>query len=126
MPGPTADFDTITLVWAGVTFEGDPVTGELEVVMATAGALLDEDPVNPVSIYSDPIVVPLTTTVVGGKTVGYASFDVPVTDDPDIAGAAGPYTLTERLDNAVGVRRVFSAPRDTPGGKIYLNRLPSS
>lgn len=126
--GPTPDFDQVLLKWAGVDLDGTPSTGRLE-VSYNGGVMLDDDATLPVSIYPTLLVATLTTKneVVDGavKPVGYAEFAVPASDDPDIQGSGGTYTVVERLTNGRGVTRVFLASKDATNGVIWLNRLTS-
>lgn len=131
--GPTPDFDRVTLRWRGVNFDGTPCTGKLQLTYNSAAPLLDDDASEPISVYPAPIVRTLQETVVTvqgengpvDQRVGYASFTVPVSDDPDVQGSGGTYTLVEQLDNGRGRTVTFVASKDTPGGIIYLNRLTS-
>ncbi len=132
--GPTPDFNQVTLKYAGVRLDGAPVTGELSLTYNSTNPLLDEDDTLPVSIYPVELKKTLTTATIQVKdetgafvsrTVGYAEWNVPASDDPDIQGFGGTYTLVERLTNATGQTRNFVASKDAANGVIWLNRITS-
>lgn len=132
--GPTGDWNQVTLRWAGVTLDGQPVAGSLSLTYSSPNPLLDEDATFPVSIYPVELKKTLTTATIQvldengqsvNRTVGYAEWTVPASDDPDIQGFGGTYTLTENLTNARGQTRNFVASKDAPGGVIWVNRITS-
>ena len=132
--GPTPDFDTVLLIWAGVTLDGSPVTGSLSLTYNGSSPMLDEDPELPVGIYPTKLSKSIETRsiivndeegVPQTKTVGYVEFRVPATNDPDILGSGGTYTLVEQLTNATGTTRTFIADKDAPDGTMWISRIMS-
>lgn len=128
MSKPSPDWNLITLKWAGAYLDGTPATGNLSITYG-GGVMLDDDATTPMNIYPKTIVVPLTTLSVlidgAPKEVGYAEVQVPATNDPDIDGAGGTYTLTENLTGVTSGRKDVSFPVDigAPGGVIWLNKI---
>lgn len=132
--GPTPDYNQVTLRYAGVRLDGQPVQGDLILTYNATTPLLDDDPVFPVSIYPVELKKTLTTATIVVKdengadvnrTVGYAEWNVPASDDPDIQGFGGTYTLRENLTNATGQTRNFVASKDAANGVIWINRITS-
>lgn len=130
--GPTPDFDQVNLFWAGVNLDESPASGTLELRYNRTDPMLDDDAQLPVAIYPTNQVKTISTTimlvegesgVLEERAVGYASWRVPATNDPNIQGSGGTYTLTEKLDNGLGVVRTFVADKDA--GSIWLNRITS-
>lgn len=125
---PSPDWGSVTLKWAGTYLDGSPATGSLTVTY-NGGVQLDDDPVMPVNIYPAKLTVqiePRTLTTIDGKTmqVGYAEVQVPASNDPDIQGSGGTYSLTESLYKGAGRTDVpFVADLNAPGGVIWLNRI---
>lgn len=133
--GPTPAWNGITLKWAGVTLDGQPITGKLKLTYNLPTPLLDTSGSIPISVYPTELSKDLTTAIVQypddagvmqDHTIGYASWVVPATDDTDIQGNGGTYTLTENLLNAKGQTRVFTASKDVVGGVIWLNQITST
>ena len=131
MPGPTPDFDTVSLVWWGNYLDGSPATGSIE-VSYDGGVQLDPSTDKPVSTF--PIVMTATITpksvqiadkngVQRTVAVGEATFQVPVSNDPDIQGGGGTYKVVEKLDQGGGRTFHVVADKDAPGGVIKLNEV---
>lgn len=128
MPGPTPDFDVVTLKWAGVHLDGTPATGKLQLTY-NGPVLLDNGP-TPVGIYPVALqtLIGRQTIVETGRSfeVGYVEWQVPASNDPDIVGSGGTYTLTEILDRGKGRTFSFIADKDAVGGVIWLNLVAPS
>lgn len=127
MVRPTPDWNTVTLKWAAVFLDGTPAKGSLTLEY-NGNIMLDDDPVLPVNIFKRPLTVPIETKPIEieGQTrqVGYAEFQVPASDDPDITGSGGTYTLTENLTGGGGRKGfTFFADAAAPGGVIWLNKI---
>lgn len=127
--GPTPDFSRVTLKWAGTYLDGTPCDGML-VLTYNGGPMLDDDATMPVSIYPVGLRTPITTAqvVVGPTTyvVGYTEWSVPASNDPDIIGSGGTYTIEEMLNRGGGRKFSFVADKDAPGGVIWTNKLAGS
>lgn len=127
MPKPSPDFDLITLKWAGTYLDGAPAQGSLQLTYG-GGVMLDDDLATPINIFPKQIVAPITTlsVLIGGemKEVGYAEFKVPATNDPDIDGGGGTYSMTESLlDVSTGRTVTFPVDVNAPDGIIWLNKI---
>jgi len=131
--GPTPDWNQVVLRWAGVNLDGTPCAGTLSLTYNATVPLLDDDAVLPVSIYPVELTKTLTTATIAltdangatvNRTVGYAEWLVPASDDPDIQGFGGTYTLVEKLANGKGQTRNFVASKDA-ADPIWLNRITS-
>lgn len=81
-----------------------------------------DDGEQPISIYPTRIEKKLTETVLDGVTVGYATFDLPATNDPDVFGSGGVYLVDEDLASGEGVTRAGIVDRDA-SGVVWLNRF---
>ncbi|MBM6622683.1 hypothetical protein JTF08_13790 [Micrococcaceae bacterium RIT802] len=129
MAQPSPDWNLVLLKWAGVRLDGTPCTGQLKFTYNGAGKfMLDDDPETPLSIYTAELSVQLVTKMVlfegVPREVGYAEIWVPASNDPDITGAGGTYTCTEKLDGSVGQAPFqFVADIDAPDGVIWLNKV---
>lgn len=133
----TPDIDLITIVWRGVYRDNSPATGDIE-LKYNGGVELDvaNGDNKTVAIFPKVItnpILPATITVKNKNgddvsvTVGQAIFQVPASNDPDITGSGGNYTLTEVLDNGEGRVYTFPVDKDTPGGTLYAHEIaPSS
>lgn len=127
MAKPSPDWDLIKLRWAGVFLDGSPCEGSLE-LKYSGTVMLDDDPITPLSIFSRPLVLPITTTqvLIDGvqKTVGYAEILVPASNDPDIEGSGGTYSFTENLNGGGGRKNIsFPVDKDAPNGEIWLPKV---
>ncbi|RCK68253.1 hypothetical protein DT076_16520 [Desertihabitans brevis] len=125
---PSPDWNTVICRWMGNHLDGSAALGNLKVVYNGAGPLLDPDPTNPMSVFVNPLIVPITTTtlLIDGETreVGFCQFELPASNDPDIVGGGGSYSFTEDLKKGGGRKDVpFIADKDAPDGVIYLNTL---
>ena len=130
MLAPSPDWNLVTLKWAGTYLDGSPATGYLSLEY-NGGVMLDDDATTPLNIYPAKLSIPLTTMniMVSGESrqVGYAEVQVPATNDPDIKGAGGTYTLTESLNKGGGRTGIsFVADVTAPGGVIWLNKIMPS
>lgn len=127
--GPTPDFDRISLKWAGVFLDGTPCAGSL-VLTYNGGPMLDDDQTTPVSIYPVGLSTQIGQLTIpvgdGATTVGYVEWSVPASNDPDIAGSGGTYTIEEKLTRGGGRKFSFVADKDAPGGVIWTNKLAGS
>ena len=127
MAKPTPDWDLVTLKWAGVYLDGTPARGSLHLDY-NGTVMLDDDPELPINIFRRRLTAQLTTTqiMIDGqqREVGYAEFQVPASNDPDITGGGGTYTLTEELVGGGG-RGSFSFVADiaAPNRTIWLNKI---
>lgn len=127
MPMPSPDWDAVTLKWAGTYLDGTPCKGYLTLTY-NGGVQLDDSTTLPVNIYPLPLNVPITTkdiTIDGDvRQVGYAEVQVPASNDPDIKGSGGTYTLTESLSKGGGRQNAsFVADINAPAGVIWLNKI---
>lgn len=120
MPTLTPDLTKVTVAWAGVNTAGQPALGRL--IVQYKGAVMLDDGTTPISIYPQRIVKTLTAQVVGGVNVGYASFDLPATNDPDVFGSGGVYVVTEDLDDGEGVTRAGIVDLNSTG-TVWLNKF---
>lgn len=128
---PSPDWNLVTLKWAGTYLDGAPATGSIVLTYNATGPLLDDDATTPVSIFPTTITVPIvaTTMTIGGvaRQVGYASIQVPASNDPDILGAGGTYSFTETLSRPGGRTSVsFVADIGAPAGVIWLNKVAAA
>lgn len=135
--GPTPDYPTVVLKWAGVGMDAQPETGTISLTYNSTVPLLDDDNTLPVSVYPRTLTAPITTTTIlvdddanSGtpavtKTVGYWTMTVPASNVTSVTGSGGTYTLTENLTRGGGVTRTFFADKDIAGGVIWVNRLPA-
>lgn len=127
MAGPSPDLSMVTLRWAGTYLDGSPATGTL-MVEYDGGVQLDDSVTVPLNVFPSVFTVQIKAQniLIDGvtRTVGYAEFPVPASNDPDMLGSGGTYRLTENLSNGGGRRDVsFIADIDTPGGVIWLNKI---
>ena len=128
MPKPSPDLDLVTLKWAGTYLDGSPAQGALNITYS-GGVMLDDDLVTPMNIFPKTIAVPLTTLKVEidgeMKDVGYAEIQVPATNDPDISGGGGTYSLTEDLKGVSSGRKnmPFVVDHNAPNGVMWLNKI---
>jgi hypothetical protein len=130
MVRPTPDFNTVKLKWAGVLLDGSPAKGTLELTY-NGPIMRDDDAVNPLNIFPVKLTqvigsLPITS---GGTTytVGYAEWDVPASNDPDIEGSGGTYRLVESLTGGGAGRSFdFVADVNATNGVIWLNKVAPS
>lgn len=126
--GPTPDFDRKTVAWYGVNTDGTPCTGSIT-LMYEGPVMLDPGS-PPISVYPKKITTQLSTQTItitqeSGSTtqiVGYASFSVPASNDPDLVGSGGTYRVVEDLDEGNGLSKSVVIDR-LAAGTIYLNQL---
>jgi hypothetical protein len=135
--GPTPDYPTVTLKWAGVGLDGLAETGSISLTYNSSVPLLDDDATTPVSVYPRTLTADITTTTIAvdddanvntapiTKTIGYWTMTVPASNVTAVTGSGGTYTLTENLTRGGGVTRTFFADKDVVGGVIWVNRLPA-
>lgn len=130
MAAPSPDWDMVTFKWAGNRLDGKPATGSIS-VHYDGGVMLDDDNTpggTPVSVFPVDMTFPITTAkiTVGGqlKDVGYVEFQVPASNDPDITGGGGTYTITEQLQGT-NSRRVYTvvADRNAPSATVWLSKV---
>jgi len=131
--GPTPQLDRKVVAWAGVNTDGSPCEGQI--ILQYAGpVMLDDSEPTPISVYPTRLVMPLIqrtlildqgdgTTVT--QVVGYAEAQVPASNDPDLSGSGGAYTVTENLSSRNGLTRTVVIDKDAQG-VIWLNRLTSA
>lgn len=128
MAGPTPDFSTVTVVWEKTLLDGTAPKGNIEIAYDGAEQL-DPSPQNPIGIIPTTFTQPIVefTIQVADKNdvlqtikIGRATFELPASNDPDISGGGGTYTVTEKLTNASGRAYSFVADKDAPGGIIKL------
>lgn len=131
MPNPTPDLDLVTLVWRGTYLDGTAATGTIELTY-DGGMMLDPHTTSPISIFPTTLSKTLTAKTIsvtnaGGTpvsvNVGEAIFEVPATNDPDITGGGGTYTVKENLNKGGGRTFSFIADIASPGATIYLNAI---
>lgn len=132
MPKPSPDFDYITAEWYGTQLDGQPCRGSIDIEYDGAGPMLDPSTTRPLDVFPVVISQSLQTTQIqvndkNGNpvtvNVGYAVFELPASNDPDILGGGATYTVTERLEGAVGRTYSLFVDKDAPGGVIRLNEL---
>lgn len=132
MPNPTPDFNYVQVVWRGTNLDGTAASGTIEITYDGPGPMLDPSSTAPISIFPVKWTQTIQTTQVNVDNalgqpvqvnVGLATFDIPVSNDPDIQGGGGTYTITERLNGATGRTYSFLADKDAPGGIINVNAL---
>lgn len=124
---PSPDWDMVTLKWAGAYLDGTPCTGALK-LRYNGGVMLDDDAVTPLNIFPKELRVQLTKMMLQidgeAREVGYAEIRVPASNDPDIQGAGGTYSLTEDLAAGGGRSGInFVADINAPDGVIWLNKV---
>lgn len=122
---PSPGWNTVALKWAGTYLDGSPCTGSLTLTY-NGGVMLDESDTTPLNIYPSKIVLPITTKTItiGGqaRTVGYAEVFVPASNDPDVQGTFGSYTLTETLNKGGGRQNAsIIADLNAADGTIWLH-----
>lgn len=122
MPNGAPDLDRRTVAWVGVNTDGLPALGRL--VVKYRGPIMLDDGATPVSIYPEKRshTIAATELEIDGqvRTVGYATFDLPVTNDPDVFGSGGVYLIHEDLDSGEGVDR-FGIIDVNASGTVWLN-----
>lgn len=133
MPRPTPDFDYVTIEWRGNRLDGAALTGKLRIKPNATGPMKDPQATMPVESFPVEFVVNINATqqmipnAVGTPVqtnVGYASFELPVSNDPDIAGSGFTYTVTEEFDGGVtGRTYTLFVDKDAPGGLIRLQDI---
>lgn len=116
----TPDLTKVTCAWAGVNTDGTPALGRL--IIRYKGAVMLDDGAVPISIYPQKIVKILTTSTQAGIEVGYATFDLPASNDPDVFGSGGVYVVEEDLDSGEGVTRAGVVDIGATG-PVWLNRF---
>lgn len=132
----TPDTTMITLVWHGVYLDGSPATGNL-VLTYDGGLQLDPGDDDNLSVMIFPNTIKKAITQKRIQThdefgnvlrvvVGHAEFQVPATNDEDLEGSGGTYTLVEDLERGGGRTYTFAVDKDAPGGKIVLHELPGT
>lgn len=126
---PSPDWNTVKLRWAGTKLTGEPEQGTLE-IKYDGGVRLDDDKDYPISIFPRQITVKITEQAVlingESRNVGYAEVEVPASNDPDIQGGNGTYTIFENL--SAGGGRTFEgvvADLNAPNGEIWVNKMAS-
>lgn len=128
MPGATPDLDTIQVVWAANYQNGTVPTGRIR-IRYDGGRMLDPDSTYPVMSLVREFVQPLIEKTVSDSLgrpmlVAEAVFPaIPVSNDDDIIGGGGTYTVTEELTEGGGKTFHFYADKDTVGGVIRLAEL---
>jgi len=124
---PSPDWNLVTLKWAGVFLDGTPAEGSLTLDY-NGSVMFDDDPETPLTIFNRRLTKNLEkkTVLIDGQNrqVGYAEFQVPASNDPDVQGAGGTYTLTENLNGGSGRKGfTFVADINAPEGVIWLNKI---
>lgn len=132
----TPDTTMITLVWHGVYLDGTPATGNLKLTY-DGGNQLDagNDDSLSVMVYRSEINRTIVEKRIDTEdkfgnpvrvVVGHAEFQVPASNDEDLLGSGGTYTLTEELTRGGGRTYSFPVDKDVPGGRIILHELPGT
>jgi hypothetical protein len=116
----TPDLTKVTVAWAGVNTDGTPALGRL--IVRYRGAVMLDDGTVPISIYPQKIEKVLTASTQAGVSVGYVTFDLPATNDPDVFGSGGVYVVQEDLDSGEGVTRAGIVDIAATG-TVWLNRF---
>lgn len=115
----TPDLTKVTCAWAGVNTDGSPALGRL--IIRYQQVMLD-DGTQPISIYPNRIELPLVEQTIGGVRVGYATIDLPASNDPDVFGSGGVYVVDEDLLSNKGVTRTGVVDH-AASGVVWLNRF---
>lgn len=126
--GPSPDFNDITVEWGPYVYlDGSLPTGTLSLTYS-GGEMLDAGTPPDRSVRISPngtrkIDIGSISIDVGGQSqrFAFASFTVPASNDPDIQGGGGTYTVTPVLTNGKARAVTFFADIGTPDGVIRLN-----
>lgn len=126
---PSPDWTRVELRWAGTYLDGTPCDGTLDLTY-DGGVALDDDTVLPLNIFPSKLSFPIgrkTVAIEGvAREVGYAAFHVPASNDPDIQGAGGTYTLVEKLAKGGGRTHTFAVDIATAADGIWLSKIAPS
>lgn len=118
MPGPTPEFDTVTVRGKYVGFDGSAITGRV-VFTPRATRLLDEDDLT--VIIPRPIVGNLSS-VSGTPSTSSFTVELPATDDPDITPVDFTYSVVE--DFTGGESYDIEVPLSAAGTGLDIAELP--
>lgn len=122
--GPSPDFNDLTVEWGPFIFlDGSLPKGKLTLAYS-GGEMVDPatPPDKSVRIGVGPNrSIPIGSIFIDSVEYAFASFTVPASNDPDIQGGGGTYTVTPVLTNGKATPVTFFADIGTPDGVIRLN-----